>query len=48
MHLYSGLSTDFVADATQNRIAGKVDDAFFANFRYRAPQSEEQAHRQDH
>lgn len=40
MHLYSGLSTDFVADATQNRIAGKVEDAFFANFRYTPPQSE--------
>ena len=40
MHLYSGLSTNFVADATQNRIAGKIDEAFFAHFRYRAPQSE--------
>ena len=40
MHLYSGLSTDFVVDATQNRIAGKIDESFFAHFRYRAPQSE--------
>ena len=40
MHLYSGTSVDFVADATRNRIAGKLAAAFADHFRYQAPQSE--------
>ena len=40
MHLYSGASTDFLADATRNRLAEKLSDAFFQYFRYQAPQSE--------
>jgi uncharacterized protein len=40
VHLYSGTTTDFVADATRNRIAGKVATAFADHFRYQAPQSE--------
>jgi DUF2075 family protein len=40
MHLYSGATVDFVADATRNRIAEKLSDAFFDNFRYQPPQSE--------
>lgn len=35
MHLYSGMTTDFVADATRNRIAGRLEDAFFQHFRFR-------------
>ncbi len=40
MHLYSGSTVDFVADATRNRIAGKLANAFSEHFRYSAPQSE--------
>jgi uncharacterized protein len=40
MHLYSGVTTDFVADATRNRIAGKLKDAFFNYFRYEPSPSE--------
>jgi DUF2075 family protein len=40
MHLYSGATTDFVADAANNRIAQQLADAFFEHFRYQAPQSE--------
>jgi hypothetical protein len=40
MHLYSGSTTDFVADATRNRMAEKLTDAFFDAFRYRPSQSE--------
>src|SRR5437879_1678083 len=29
MHLYSGATVDFVSDATRNRIAAKLTDAFF-------------------
>jgi hypothetical protein len=35
MHLYSGMTENFVADATRNRIASKLEDAFFSYFRYR-------------
>jgi hypothetical protein len=34
MHLYSGMSSDFVADATRNRIARKLEEAFFEYFRF--------------
>lgn len=45
MHLYSGASVDFVADATQNRIADKLEGSFFEHFRYKPPQSEVRAWR---
>jgi uncharacterized protein len=34
MYLYSGMTSDFVGDATRNRIAGKLEDAFFEHFRF--------------
>src|SRR5687768_15168822 len=34
------MTDDFVADATRNRIAGKLQDAFFQYFRYQAGASE--------
>jgi uncharacterized protein len=40
LHLYSGTSVDFVADATRNRIAAKVEESFERHFRYKPPQSE--------
>ena len=40
MHLYSGVTMDFVADATRNRIAGKLKEAFFEYFRYEPAPSE--------
>lgn len=40
MHLYSGMTTDFIADATHNRIGEKLKAAFFDYFRYNAPPSE--------
>lgn len=40
MHLYSGVTTDFVSDATNNRIASKLKTSFFNYFRYEPPQSE--------
>jgi uncharacterized protein len=40
MHLYSGVTPDFVADATRNRIAGKLKSAFFDYFRYEPSTSE--------
>ena len=40
MHLYSGMTTDFVEDSTRNRIAGKLASSFFDHFRYEPSQSE--------
>ena len=40
MQLYSGLSTDFIRDSIHNRIAEKVKDAFFRQFRFNPPPSE--------
>jgi hypothetical protein len=40
LHLYSGMTVDFVADATRNRIAGKLKTAFFDYFRYEPSPSE--------
>ena len=40
MHLYTGTSTEFVSDATQNLIADKVSASFVRAFRYEAPKSE--------
>jgi uncharacterized protein len=40
VHLYSGATTDFVADATRNRIADKLKTAFFDYFRYEPAPSE--------
>lgn len=35
MQLYCGTTTQFVEDTLQNRITGRLEDAFFAHFRYR-------------
>jgi hypothetical protein len=40
MHLYGGASTDFISDATQNRIASKMEETFFGHFRFKPGQSE--------
>ena len=40
MQLYSGLSTDFIRDSIHNRIAEKLKDAFFRQFRFNPPPSE--------
>jgi DUF2075 family protein len=40
VHLYSGVTPDFVADATRNRIAEKLKTAFFNHFRYEPSPSE--------
>jgi DUF2075 family protein len=40
MHLYSGSTEDFIADAVRSRIAQKLDDAFFEYFRYHPSPSE--------
>jgi uncharacterized protein len=40
VHLYSGPSTEFISDATQNRVATKLEDSFFKHFRFRPPQTE--------
>jgi uncharacterized protein len=40
VHLYSGMTIDFVADATRNRIAQQLSEAFFAYFRYQPAQGE--------
>lgn len=40
MHLYSGVTTDFVADDTRNRIAEKLKTAFFDYFRFNPSPSE--------
>ncbi|MBA2382135.1 MAG: DUF2075 domain-containing protein [Chloroflexi bacterium] len=40
MHLYQGTSEQFIADATQARIANQLADRFFAEFRYRPAPSE--------
>jgi DUF2075 family protein len=40
VHLYSGMTVDFVADATRNRIAQQLSEAFFAYFRYQPAHSE--------
>ena len=40
MHLYSGLSTDFIRDSVHNRIAEKLKDAFFRQLRFNPSPSE--------
>ena len=40
MRLYAGVSTDFIRDSVHNRIAEKLKDAFFRQFRYHPPPSE--------
>ncbi len=40
MHLYSGSTDDFVRDAVLNRLASRLSDRFFEEFRYKAPRSE--------
>jgi hypothetical protein len=34
MHLYSGMSQDFVSDVVRNRIADRLRESFFEHFRY--------------
>lgn len=43
MHLYSGMTTDFVADATRNRIASKLEAAFVDHFRFKPARNEVQS-----
>lgn len=40
MHLYSGSTVTFVADAVQNRVAGALMDAYFQHYRRHPPESE--------
>src|SRR5438128_2706484 len=40
MHLYSGTTSEFVSDATRNRLAALLSDAFFSHFRYQPSRSE--------
>lgn len=40
MQLYHGMSSEFISDTTQNRIAAKLEASFEAQFQYRPPQSE--------
>ena len=40
MRLYSGSSTQFIQDTTQNQIADKLTKAFLTNFRYRPSPNE--------
>ena len=40
MHLYQGTSQQFIADATQARLANQLADRFFEEFRYRPAPSE--------
>ena len=40
MQLYSGLSPDFIRDSVHNRIAEKLKDAFFRQFRFNPSPSE--------
>ena len=40
MHLYSGPTTEFISDTTQNRITSKLEASFFGHFRFKPPQSE--------
>ena len=35
MHLYQGSTHQFIADATQARLANQLSDRFFEEFRYR-------------
>jgi hypothetical protein len=45
MRLYAGMSSDFVEDAIQNRIASKLRDAFTRQFRFAPSPGEENAWR---
>lgn len=40
MRLYSGTSRQFITDTIQNQIAGKLENAFFANFRFKPSPNE--------
>lgn len=40
MQLYCGTTSQFVDDTLQNRIVGRLEDAFFTHFRYRPSPSE--------
>ena len=40
MHLYQGSTHQFIADATQARLANQLSDRFFDEFRYRPAPSE--------
>ena len=40
MHLYQGTSQQFIADATQARLANQIAERFFLEFRYRPGPSE--------
>lgn len=40
MHLYSGMSTDFISESQRGSIAGKLADSFFHHFRYKPSENE--------
>src|SRR5436309_2307548 len=40
MHLYSGTTSEFIDDATRNRLSGLLSQAFFDHFRYQPSRSE--------
>lgn len=40
MRLYAGSTTDFVLDATQNRVARRLESAFLAHYRYNPSRGE--------
>jgi hypothetical protein len=40
LHLYQGTTRQFIADATQARLANQLSDRFFDEFRYRPARSE--------
>jgi hypothetical protein len=43
LHLYQGSTRQFIADATQARLAHQLAERWFYEFRYRAPESEVRA-----
>ncbi|MGI8520947.1 MAG: DNA/RNA helicase domain-containing protein, partial [Actinomycetota bacterium] len=43
MHLYGGMTPDFIADATRNRIASKLEAAFVDHFRFKPARNEVQS-----
>src|SRR4051812_37090492 len=45
MKLYSGISEDFISDATHDKIADRLREAYAVNYRHEAPKSEVQSWR---
>jgi hypothetical protein len=40
MKLFAGTTSDFVLDATRNRIARRLEEAFFVHYRYKPSHGE--------